>query len=159
MCLRLSVLGQPLMAAYVIIAEWVFLAYPQNWSDLEPTPSLFNSKWLLLFSFIDINIEDFVAHRFYKRRGKTRCRSKILEAHANVKDLNLIESKMNFIKVHTFTREFEMWKIFDERYLGEAGSLYLVIIERFFVINFDPRMHFNVIQIYFECTLVLVYQG
>jgi kindlin 2 len=47
----------------------------------------------------DINIEDFVAHRFYKRRGKTRCRSKILEAHANVKDLNLIESKMNFIKV------------------------------------------------------------
>jgi kindlin 2 len=49
--------------------------------------------------FSDINIEDFVAHRFYKRRGKTRCRSKILEAHANVKDLNLIESKMNFIKV------------------------------------------------------------
>jgi hypothetical protein len=50
----------------------------------------------------DINIEDFVAHRFYKRRGKTRCRSKILEAHANVKDLNLIESKMNFIKVRFF---------------------------------------------------------
>jgi hypothetical protein len=53
-----------------------------------------------VFMFIsDINIEDFVAHRFYKRRGKARCRSKILEAHANVKDLNLIESKMNFIKV------------------------------------------------------------
>ena len=57
------------------------------------------------FYFSDINIEDFVAHRFYKRRGKTRCRSKILDAHANVKDLNLIESKMNFIKV---SKHFEI---------------------------------------------------
>ena len=34
--------------------------------------------------------------------NRTKCRTKILEAHANVKDLNLIESKMNFIKVSVF---------------------------------------------------------
>ena len=44
-------------------------------------------------------MEDYVAHRFIKKRGKSKCRAKILDAHANVKDLNLIESKMNFIKV------------------------------------------------------------
>lgn len=47
---------------------------------------------------LDIEMEDYVAHRFIKKRGKSKCRAKILDAHANVKDLNLIESKMNFIK-------------------------------------------------------------
>ena len=50
--------------------------------------------------FIDIDVEDYVARRFIKKRGKNKCRSRILEAHSNVKDLNLIESKMNFIKVN-----------------------------------------------------------
>ena len=33
----------------------------------------------------DIDTEDYVAKRFTKKRGKNKCRGKILEAHANVK--------------------------------------------------------------------------
>ena len=46
---------------------------------------------------LDIQVEEYVAPRF-ARKGKSKLRHKILEAHANVKDLNLMEAKMNFIK-------------------------------------------------------------
>ena len=46
---------------------------------------------------LDIQVEEYVASRF-ARKGKSKLRHKILEAHANVKDLNLMEAKMNFIK-------------------------------------------------------------
>lgn len=55
---------------------------------------------------LDIDIEDYVAHRFVKKRGKNKCRAKTLEAHANVKDLNLLEAKMNFIKVGNHDCEY-----------------------------------------------------
>ena len=72
---------------------------------------------------VEINAEDYVAPRFsrkmkskvkilqtiflknltknifeksYKRNLSSQLRQKILEAHANVKDLNLLEAKMNF---------------------------------------------------------------
>ena len=57
----------------------------------------------MFYILLDIDVEDYVARRFVKKRGKNKCRSKILEAHANVKDLNLIESKMNFIKVRLYS--------------------------------------------------------
>merc|ERR1719507_1286955 len=44
---------------------------------------------------VEINAEDYVAPRF-SRKMKSKLRQKILEAHANVKDLNLLEAKMNF---------------------------------------------------------------
>lgn len=45
----------------------------------------------------EISPDDYIAPRFLKRmRGKLTQR--ILEAHANVKDCNLIEAKMNYIK-------------------------------------------------------------
>merc|ERR1712198_758566 len=47
---------------------------------------------------IEITAEDYVAPRFAKKRNTRQLRQKILESHANVKDLNLLESKMNFIR-------------------------------------------------------------
>ena len=58
-------------------------------------------SYLQIF-ILDIDVEDYVARRFIKKRGKNKSRGRILEAHANVKDLNLIESKMNFIKVNIY---------------------------------------------------------
>ncbi|EFA07132.1 unc-112-related protein isoform X1 [Tribolium castaneum] len=47
-------------------------------------------------SSLDLQAEDYIAPRFLKKfRGKNQ---RILEAHANVKDLPLIEAKMNYIK-------------------------------------------------------------
>merc|ERR1711884_114835 len=36
--------------------------------------------------------------RFARRKNSRQLRQKILESHANVKDLNLLESKMNFVR-------------------------------------------------------------
>eukprot|EP00095_Tigriopus_kingsejongensis_P007015 maker-scaffold232_size243569-snap-gene-0.17 protein:Tk07015 transcript:maker-scaffold232_size243569-snap-gene-0.17-mRNA-1 annotation:"unc-112-related protein" len=46
---------------------------------------------------LDINVEEYVAPRFL-RKLKSKLRQRILEAQANVKNLNLLEAKMNFIK-------------------------------------------------------------
>lgn len=46
---------------------------------------------------LDINPEDYVAPRFV-RKLKGKLVQRILEAHANVKDLPLIDAKMNYIK-------------------------------------------------------------
>eukprot|EP00096_Caligus_rogercresseyi_P011514 TRINITY_DN4537_c0_g1_i1.p1 TRINITY_DN4537_c0_g1~~TRINITY_DN4537_c0_g1_i1.p1 ORF type:complete len:708 (+),score=204.27 TRINITY_DN4537_c0_g1_i1:309-2432(+) len=46
---------------------------------------------------LDINLEEYVAPRFL-RKLRSKLRQRILEAHTNVKDLNLLEAKMNFIK-------------------------------------------------------------
>ncbi|XP_046740581.1 unc-112-related protein-like isoform X1 [Diprion similis] len=48
-------------------------------------------------SSLDINAEDYVAPRFAKKL-KGKLVQRILEAHANVKDLPLIEAKLNYIK-------------------------------------------------------------
>ena len=67
---------------------------------------------------LDIDVEDYVAMRFMKKRGKNKCRGKILEAHANVKDLNLIESKMNFIKAWQSLPEYGV-SLFVVKFHGE----------------------------------------
>jgi len=67
---------------------------------------------------LDIDTEDYVAKRFTKKRGKNKCRGKILEAHANVKDLNLIESKMNFIKAWQSLPEYGV-SLFVVKFHGE----------------------------------------
>jgi len=67
-------------------------------------------------STLDIQVEDYVAPRFVKRKSKVR--QKILEAHANVKDLNLIEAKMNFIKAWQSLPEFGV-SLFVVRFHGE----------------------------------------
>ncbi|XP_026468344.1 unc-112-related protein isoform X1 [Ctenocephalides felis] len=46
---------------------------------------------------LDISVEDYVAPRFTKKL-KGKLTQRILEAHANVTDLNLIEAKLRYIK-------------------------------------------------------------
>ena len=65
---------------------------------------------------LDISVEDYMAPRFLKRKSKLR--QKILEAHANVKDLNLIEAKMNFIKAWQSLPEFGV-SLFVVKFHGE----------------------------------------
>merc|ERR1712179_306067 len=66
---------------------------------------------------LDINLEDYVASRFLKRM-KSKLRQRILEAHTNVKDLNLIEAKMNFIKAWQSLPEFGV-SLFVVKFHGE----------------------------------------
>jgi len=66
---------------------------------------------------LDIKVEDYVATRFL-RKTKSKLRQKILEAHANVKDLNLLEAKMNFIKAWQSLPDFGV-SLFVVRFHGE----------------------------------------
>jgi len=68
-------------------------------------------------STLDIQVEDYIAPRFSHKR-KSKLRQKILEAHANVKDLNLIEAKMNFIKAWQSLPEFGV-TLFVVKFHGE----------------------------------------
>ncbi|RWS10327.1 unc-112-related protein-like isoform X1 [Dinothrombium tinctorium] len=48
---------------------------------------------------ININPEDYIAPRFLRKlKSRGQIIQRILEAHANVKDLNSVEAKLNFIK-------------------------------------------------------------
>jgi len=66
---------------------------------------------------LDINVEDYVAPRFL-RKMKSRLRQKIVEAHANVKDLNLLEAKVNFIKAWQSLPDYGV-SLFVVRFHGE----------------------------------------
>jgi len=66
---------------------------------------------------LDINIEDYVAPRFL-RKMRSKLRQKILEAHANVKDLNLLEAKVNFIKAWQSLPDYGV-SLFVVRFHGE----------------------------------------
>merc|ERR1712223_1152868 len=66
---------------------------------------------------LDIKVEDYVATRFL-RKTKSKLRQKILEAHANVKDLNLLEAKMYFIKAWQSLPDFGV-SLFVVRFHGE----------------------------------------
>ena len=73
---------------------------------------------LHLLNFILIlQVEDYIAPRFSHKR-KSKLRQKILEAHSNVKDLNLIEAKMNFIKAWQSLPEFGT-SLFVVKFHGE----------------------------------------
>jgi len=67
---------------------------------------------------IDMNqLEDYVAPRFL-RKMKSRLRQRILEAHTNVKDLNLLEAKMNFLKAWQSLPDYGV-SLFVVRFYGE----------------------------------------
>lgn len=66
---------------------------------------------------VEIVAEEYVAPRF-ARRIKSKLRQKILESHANVKDLNLLEAKMNFIRAWQSLPEYGV-SLFVVRFHGE----------------------------------------
>merc|ERR1719191_2643943 len=66
---------------------------------------------------VEINAEDYVAPRF-ARKMKSKLRQKILEAHANVKDLNLLEAKMNFKRAWESLPEYGV-SLFVVKFHGE----------------------------------------
>lgn len=67
---------------------------------------------------IEISAEEYVAPRFSRKRNSRQLRQKILESHANVKDLNLLESKMNFIRAWQSLPEYGI-SLFVVRFHGE----------------------------------------
>ncbi|XP_015180164.1 PREDICTED: unc-112-related protein isoform X2 [Polistes dominula] len=67
---------------------------------------------------LDITPDDYVAPRFVKRlKGKLVHR--ILEAHANVKDLPLVEAKLNYIKAWQSLPEYGI-SLFVVRFTGKS---------------------------------------
>ncbi|XP_037500718.1 LOW QUALITY PROTEIN: unc-112-related protein-like [Rhipicephalus sanguineus] len=72
----------------------------------------------LLPSQLDIDVEDFVAPRFIKKlKSKQAIVQRIVEAHGNVKDLSLVDAKMNFIKAWQALPEFGI-SLFVVRFSG-----------------------------------------
>ena len=67
---------------------------------------------------IEITAEEYVAPRFARKRNSRQLRQKILESHTNVKDLNLLESKMNFIRAWQSLPEYGI-SLFVVRFHGE----------------------------------------
>merc|ERR1719445_2580343 len=67
--------------------------------------------------YLRFNAEDYVAPRF-ARKMKSKLRQKILEAHANVKDLNLLEAKMNFKRAWESLPEYGV-SLFVVKFHGE----------------------------------------
>lgn len=65
---------------------------------------------------LDINPEDYVAPRFV-RKLKGKLVQRILEAHANVKDLPLVEAKLNFIKAWQSLPEYGI-SLFIVKFMG-----------------------------------------
>jgi len=53
-----------------------------------------------------------------KKKTKSKLRQKIVEAHTNVKDLNLVEAKMNFIRAWQSLPEFGV-SLFVVKFHGE----------------------------------------
>ncbi|KAJ8947275.1 hypothetical protein NQ318_014172 [Aromia moschata] len=56
-------------------------------------------------STLDIQVDDFIAPKYLKK-SKGKLTQRILEAHANVKDLSLVDAKMNYIKAWQLLPEY-----------------------------------------------------
>ncbi|XP_043686920.1 unc-112-related protein [Vespula pensylvanica] len=67
---------------------------------------------------LDITPDDYVAPRFVKR-FKGKLVQRILEAHANVKDLPLVEAKLNYIKAWQSLPEYGI-SLFVVRFTGKS---------------------------------------
>lgn len=67
---------------------------------------------------LDITPEDYVAPR-YSKKLKGKLVQKILEAHANVKDLSLIEAKFNYIRAWQSLPEYGI-SLFVVRFTGKS---------------------------------------
>lgn len=57
----------------------------------SPTPNMSPTQ-------IDINPEDYISPRFFKKIKSRQLAQRILEAHANVKDMSLMDAKSNYIR-------------------------------------------------------------
>jgi len=57
---------------------------------------------------INFQPEDFVAPRFLKKLKSRQIATRILEAHANVQNMNLLDAKMNYIKAWQALPEYGM---------------------------------------------------
>ncbi|XP_013404560.1 fermitin family homolog 2 [Lingula anatina] len=55
---------------------------------------------------LDINPEDYVAPRFFKKFKTKQLVQRIVDSHANVRDMTLTEAKLNFIKAWQALPEF-----------------------------------------------------
>ncbi|XP_060536179.1 unc-112-related protein-like [Cylas formicarius] len=54
---------------------------------------------------LDIQVEDYIAPKYLKK-SKGKLTQRILEAHTNVKDLSLVDAKMNYIKAWQLLPEY-----------------------------------------------------
>ncbi|XKL59602.1 hypothetical protein PGB90_000618 [Kerria lacca] len=68
-------------------------------------------------SSLDISSEDYISPKYVKKL-KNKAIQKILEAHANVKDLTLTEAKMNYIKAWQSLPDFGI-TLFVVRFIGQ----------------------------------------
>jgi len=68
-------------------------------------------------STFDISPDDYVAARFL-RKLKNKLTTRILEAHANVKDLTLTEAKLNYIKAWQSLPEYGV-SLFVVKFMGQ----------------------------------------
>lgn len=85
---------------------------------------------------LDITPDDYVAPRFVKRL-KGKLVQRILEAHANVKDLPLVEAKLNYIKAWQSLPEYGT-SLFVVRFTGKSKDELLGIAN-----NRLMRMEYN----------------
>ena len=80
----------------------------------------------------------------------------MLEAHTNVKDLNLLEAKMNFIKAWQSLPDYGV-TLFVARFLGEKrDELIGIAFNRLMRMNLHSGDHiktwrFNTIKVRFQC--------
>jgi len=68
-------------------------------------------------SALDIQPDDYVAPRFV-RKLKNKLSTRILEAHANVKDLSLTEAKLNYIKAWQSLPDYGV-SLFVVKFMGQ----------------------------------------
>lgn len=80
-------------------------------------------------SQVDIQPEDFIAPRFFKKIKSKAIIQRIMEAHANVRELGLIEAKMAYIKAWQSLPEFgityfriRMQNVKKEELMGVASN-------------------------------------
>ncbi|KAI4469010.1 fermitin 2-related [Holotrichia oblita] len=123
-CIKLDVLTEHSQDVYIIrcesesqYAKWMaacrLAAKGRSLAD--------NAKTERAISFtansLNIQVEDFIAPRYIKKlKGKLIHR--ILEAHANIKDLSLIEAKLNYIKAWQSLPEYGI-TLFIIKFVGQ----------------------------------------
>ncbi|XP_026819935.1 unc-112-related protein-like [Rhopalosiphum maidis] len=79
-------------------------------------PSIIQSP-VISPSSLDITVEDYIPHRFSRKLKGKMVQQRILEAHANLKDLTLMEAKMNYIKAWQSLPEFGI-SLFVVKFMG-----------------------------------------
>lgn len=89
-CCKLAAKGRSLADSSYDTEVRTILEFLQMQKPVEGRPALNPNK-------VDINPENYVSPR-YLRKLKGKITQRIVEAHANIKDLSLIDAKMSYIK-------------------------------------------------------------